>query len=152
MPKFKTTLMQAEGMNATGIEVPAKIVEGFGQGKRPKVVLTVKGHTYRSTIAVMGGKYMIGVPKEHREAASVKGGDKIEVTLELDTAPREVDVPKDLAAALKKAKMTEAFDKLSFTHRKEHVRAINEAKAAETRARRIDKCVEMLKAGKRAGV
>jgi bifunctional DNA-binding transcriptional regulator/antitoxin component of YhaV-PrlF toxin-antitoxin module len=152
MPTFKTTLKQAEAMNATGIEIPAAIVEGFGQGKRPKVVLTVKNHTYRGTVAVMGGKYMIGVPKEHREAAGVKGGDKIEVTLELDDQPRIVDVPDDLAKALKKAKMTAAFDKLSYTHRKEHVRAINEAKAAETRARRIDKCVEMLKAGKREGV
>ena len=152
MPKFKTTLLQAEGMNATGIEVPPEIVDKLGQGKRPKVVLTVNGHTYRSTVAVMGGKYMVGVPKEHREAIGAKGGDKIEVLLELDAAPREVEVPKDLAAALKTAKVREAFEKLSFTHRKEHVRAINEAKAAETRQRRIDKCVEMLKAGKREGV
>jgi len=152
MPKFKTTLLQAKGMNATGIEIPPAIIDGFGQGKRPKVVLTVKGHTYRSTVAVMGGKYMIGVPQEHREAAGVKGGDKIEVSLELDTAPRVVEVPKDLAAALKKAKVADKFDKLSYTHRKEHVRAINEAKAAETRQRRIDKCIEMLKAGKREGV
>jgi bifunctional DNA-binding transcriptional regulator/antitoxin component of YhaV-PrlF toxin-antitoxin module len=152
MPKFKTTLHQAKDMNATGIEIPAEIIEGFGQGKRPKVVLTLKGHTYRSTVAVMGGRYMVGVPAEHREAAGVKGGDKIEVQLELDTAPRLVEIPKDLAAALKKAKVAAAFDKLSYTHRKEHVRAINEAKAAETRARRIDKCVEMLKAGKREGV
>lgn len=152
MPKFKTILRQAEGMNATGIEIPPEIVEGFGQGKRPKVVLTVKGHTYRSTVAVMGGKYMVGVPKEHREAAGAKPGEKIEVLLELDDAPRVVEVPDDLAKALKKAKMTAAFDKLSYTHRKEHVRTINEAKQAETRLRRIDKCVEMLKAGKREGV
>jgi uncharacterized protein YdeI (YjbR/CyaY-like superfamily) len=91
------------------------------------------------------------VPKEHRAAAGVKAGETIEVDLQLDTAPRIVEVPKDLAAALKKARMAEAFDKLSYTHRKEHVRAINEAKAAETRARRIDRCIEMLKAGKREG-
>ena len=152
MPKFKTTLLQAKDMNATGIEIPTKIIEGFGQGKRPKVVLTLKGHTYRSTVAFMGGKYMVGVPLVHREAAGVKGGDSIEVSLELDTAPRIVDVPKDLAKALKTAKVHEAFDKLSYTHRKEHVRAIEEAKAPETRQRRIDRCVEMLKAGKREGV
>ena len=152
MPKFKTKLRQAEDMNATGIEIPEKIIEALGQGKRPKVVLTVKGHTYRSTVAVMGGKYMIGVPKEHREAAGAKPGEMIEVELDLDTEPRVVEVPKDLAGALKKAKMTEKFDKLSYTHRKEHVRAINEAKQAETRLRRIDRCVEMLKAGKREGV
>lgn len=141
MPKFKTTLLRAEGMNATGIEIPPEIVDKFGQGKRPRVVLTVKGHTYRSTVAVMGGKYMIGVPKEHREAAGIKGGDRIEVSLELDTAPREVDIPKDLAAALKKAGATKGFDALSYTFRKEHVRSIAEAKAEDTRARRIEKAV-----------
>ena len=150
--KFKTKLLQAEGMNATGIQIPPKIIEGLGAGKRPKVVLKVKKHSYRSTVAVMGGKYMIGVPKEHREAAGVRAGEMIEVDLQLDTAPRIVEVPKDLAAALKKAKVADAFDKLSYTHRKEHVRAINEAKAAETRARRIARCVEMLKAGRREGV
>lgn len=144
--KFRTKLLQAEGMNATGIEIPPKIVESFGAGKKPKVVLKVKDHSYRSTVAVMGGKYMVGVPKEHREAAGVKAGEVIEVDLELDTAPRTVEVPKDLAVALKKAKLTAAFDKLSYTHRKEHVRAINEAKAAKTRQRRIEKCVEIVAA------
>jgi uncharacterized protein YdeI (YjbR/CyaY-like superfamily) len=100
----------------------------------------------------LGGKFMVGVPKEHREAAGIKGGDKIEVALDLDDGPREVEIPKDLAAALNKAKVREAFDKLAYTHRKEHVRSITEAKAAETRQRRIDKCIDMLKAGKRAGV
>ena len=146
MPTFKTTLFQAEGMNATGIVVPDKIVDGFGQGKKPKVAVTINGYTYRNTVAVMGGKYMVGVAKEHREKAGIKGGDKIEVTLELDTAPREVDVPKDFAAALKKAGARAAFDKLAFTHRKEHVRSIEEAKAAETRARRIERSIAELKA------
>jgi bifunctional DNA-binding transcriptional regulator/antitoxin component of YhaV-PrlF toxin-antitoxin module len=141
MPKFKTILKQAKDMNATGIEIPPEIIEGFGQGKRPKVVLTVKGHTYRSTVAVMGGRYMIGVPSEHRAAAGVKGGDRIEVQLELDDAPRVVEIPADLAAALKKAKATAGFDALSYTFRKEHVRSINEAKADDTRARRIEKAV-----------
>jgi hypothetical protein len=149
MPKFKTTLKQAKGMNAVGIEIPAAIVESFNAGKRPKVTITLKDHTYRNTVAVMGGKYMVGVAAEHREKAGVKGGDKVEVTLELDTAPREVEVPKDFAAALKKAGARAAFDKLSFTHRKEHVRAIEEAKAPETRARRIEKSVAMVLAGKK---
>lgn len=144
MPKFKTTLRVATGMDAMGIEVPPAIVEGFEQGKRPKVSVTLKGYTYRSTVSVMGGKYMLPLAKVHREAAGVTGGDKVEVTLELDTAPREVEVPKDLAAALKKAGARAAFDKLAFTHRKEHVRAIEEAKAAETRARRIEKAVAMV--------
>jgi hypothetical protein len=144
MPKFKTTLLQAKGMNATGIEIPPEIVEGLGAGKKPPVKVTIKGYTYRNTVAVMGGKYMVGVAAEHREKAGVKGGDKVEVTLELDTAPREVEVPKDLAAALKKAGARAAFDKLAFSHRKEHVRAIEEAKAPETRMRRIEKAVAMV--------
>ena len=140
--KFKTTLVQAEGMNATGIIVPPEIVEKLGGGKRAPVRVTINGYTYRSTVFVMGGKFLVGVAAEHRVKAKVKGGDKIEVTLELDDAPRTVELPADLAAALKKAKARAAFDALSFTHRKEHVRAIEEAKAPETRARRIAKAVE----------
>ena len=149
MPKFKTTVMQAEGMNATGIVVPEEIVEKLGAGKKPKVNVAIKGYTYRSTIAVMGGKYMLPLAREHRDTAGVKGGDKVEVTLELDTAPREVEVPKDFAAALKKAGLTKDFAALAFTHRKEHVRAIEEAKAPETRLRRIEKAVAMVQAKKK---
>lgn len=149
MPKFKTALMQAEGMNATGIVIPDAVVEALGDGKKPKVAVTINGYTYRSTVAVMGGKYMVGVAKEHREKAGIKGGDRIEVTLELDTAPREVEVPKDFAAALKKAGLTKDFAALAFTHRKEHVRAIEEAKAPETRLRRIEKAVAMVAAKKK---
>jgi hypothetical protein len=149
MPKFKTIVMQAEGMNATGIVVPDEIVERLGAGKKPKVAVTLKGHTYRSTVAVMGGKYMLPLAREHRDAAGVKGGDNVEVSLELDTAPREVEVPKDFAAALKKAGLTKDFAALAFTHRKEHVRAIEEAKAPETRLRRMEKAVAMVRAMKK---
>ena len=144
MPKFKITLHKAEDMDAMGIEVPPAVVEGFGQGKRPKVTVTFNGYTYRSTVAVMRGKYLLPLAKVHREASGVKDGQKVEITLELDTAPREVEVPKDFAAALKKAGLRAAFDKLAFTHRKEHVRAIEEAKAPETRLRRIDKALAMV--------
>ncbi|MDP3736750.1 MAG: YdeI/OmpD-associated family protein [Hyphomonadaceae bacterium] len=149
MPKFKTTVMQAEGMNATGIVVPDEIMEKLGAGKKPKVSVTLKSYTYRSTIAVMGGKFMLPLAREHRDAAGVKGGDKVEVALELDTAPREVEVPKDFAVALKKAGLTKDFAALAFTHRKEHVRAIEEAKAPETRLRRIEKAVGMVQAKKK---
>jgi len=108
--------------------------------------VTINGYTYRSTVAVMGGRYMIGVAAEHRAAAKVAAGETRKVTLELDAAPRTVDVPADLAKALKAAGATKAFDKLSYTHRKEHVRAIEEAKKPETRARRIEKAVEMVSA------
>jgi hypothetical protein len=146
MPKFKVTLRKAEAMDAMGIEVPPAVVEKLGQGKRPKVTVTLNGYTYRSTVAVMGGKFLLPLAKVHREACGVKDSAKVEVTLELDTAPREVDVPKDLAAALKKAGLRAAFDALAFTHRKEHVRAIEEAKAPETRTRRIEKAVAMVAA------
>ena len=146
MPKFKTAIMQAEGMDATGIVVPDAVVEKLASGKRPKVAVTLNGYTYQSTVAVMGGQFMLPLAKAHREAAGVKPGQKVGITLELDTAPREVEIPKDFAAALKKAGLRAAFDKLAFTHRKEHVRAIEEAKAAETRARRIDKALAMVAA------
>lgn len=148
MPKFTFTLRKAEAMDAMGIVVPEKIVAGFGQGKRPKVTVTLNGYTYRSTVAVMGGKFMLPLAKVHREASGVKDNTKVEVTLELDAAPREVEVPKDLAAALKKAGVRAGFDALAFTYRKEHVRSIEEAKAPETRARRIEKAVAMAAAKK----
>ena len=148
MPKFKTTVMQAEGMNATGIVVPDAVVAKLGPSRKPKVVITLKGYTYRSTVAVMDGQFLLPLAKEHRDNAGVKAGDKVEVILEVDDAPREVEVPKDLAAALKKAGLRAAFDALAFSHRKEHVRAIEGAKALETRLRRIEKAVATVAAKK----
>ena len=143
MPTFKTTLHGVEGMNATGIEIPPGIVEALGSGKRPKIVVTVGGLTYRSTAAVMGGRYMVGVTQEQRAATGLKAGDEIEVSIELDTAPREVQAPADLLAAMDAAGARAAWDRLAYSHRKEHVRAIEEAKAPETRQRRIEKAVAM---------
>ena len=133
-------------MQATGLEVPAEIVDALGQGKRPKVIVTINGHSYRSTVAALGGTYMLALAKEHRDAAGVKAGDSIEVTLEADTLPRTVEVPADLAAALKQAGATAAFDALSYSARKEHARQVESAKAPETRQRRIDKIVSQLAA------
>jgi hypothetical protein len=135
--KFTTTLLQGERKNVVGIVVPTAIVEGLGGGKRAPVKVTLKGYSYRSTLAVMGGSVMVGVAAEHRQAAGVEGGQTLEVQIELDTAPRTVEVPPDLAAALDEAGVRAAFDALAVSHRKEHVRSINEAKAAETRQRRI---------------
>ena len=143
MPTFTTTLHGVADMNATGIEIPAAIVEGLNAGKRPKVTVTINGSTLRSTVAVMGGRYVVGVNAEQRARSGTKAGDQIEVTLELDTAPREVEAPPDLLAALQAAGVREAWERLSFTHRKEHVRAIEDAKAPETRLRRIEKAVAM---------
>jgi hypothetical protein len=144
MPTFTTTVIQADGMNATGIVVPSATVEQLASGRRPKVRVTLKGYTYRSTVAVMGGQFLVPLAAEHRDKAGVRAGDRVAVTLELDTAPREVEVPADLAAELKKAGARAAFDALAYTHRKEHVRAIEDAKAPATRARRIARAVQMV--------
>jgi uncharacterized protein YdeI (YjbR/CyaY-like superfamily) len=109
------------------------------------VRVTINGYTYRSTVAAMGGKFMVGVAAEHREKAGVEGGQIVEVTLDLDTSPREVDVPADLTQALQMAGVIESFEKLAFSRRKEHVRVINDAKTPETRQRRIDKTIDGLK-------
>ena len=142
--KFHTTLLQPEGRSVTGIEVPPEIIAALGGGKKPPVALAVNGYSYRSTVAVMGGTYMVGFSSEHRAASGLKGGDTIEVDITLDDAPRTVEVPEDFARALEVAGARAAFDKLAFSHRKEHVRAIEEAKTAETRAQRIEKAAAML--------
>jgi hypothetical protein len=144
-PTFKTKLIQAEGKNATGISVPPDVVAQLGKQKRPKVVVTVNGYTYRSTVAPYGDVFMLPLSQEHRAAAGLKAGDDIEVTLELDEEPRTVEVPEDLATALaQKPGAREAFDKLAFSVRKEHVRQVESSKAQETRERRIANIVGKL--------
>ena len=144
MAKFRTTITQ-EGKTATGIQVPPEIVEGFGAGKKPPVLVTMNGKTYRSTIAVMGGLYMVGVSAENRALTGVKGGDEVEVGIELDTAPRIYELPDDLAAALAaKPGATEAFHAAAPSKRKEFVRQVNDAKTPETRDRRIANIVATL--------
>ena len=145
MPKFRTTLLEA-GKTAVGMVVPPDIVESLGAGKRPPVRITINGYSYRNTIAVMGGKFMVGVSAEHRAGANVKGGDVVEVGIELDTAPREVSDPADFAAALDAdAGAKRAFDKLSFSNRQRHVLSVEGTKNPETRARRIAKAIDTLR-------
>jgi len=135
---FTTNVQQEVGMNATGIPVPAEAVAALGTQKRPKVTVSLNGYTYRSTVAAYGDVFMLPLSAEHREAAGVKAGDEVEVTIELDLAPRTVEVPEDLAAALSaKLGAAAAFDALSYSTRKEYVRQVEEAKALETRDRRI---------------
>ena len=143
--KFHTTILQT-GKNTAGINVPADVIEKLGGGKRPLVRVTVKKYTYRSAVAVMGDKYMISFNSVHREASGVQGGDEVDVTLELDLAPRTVELPKDLKTALTKAGALDAFEKSAPSMKKEYVRQVEEAKAQETRARRIAKIVERLSA------
>jgi hypothetical protein len=144
---FTTTVEQAEGKNATGLRVPAEAITALGKQKRPKVVVSLNGYSYRSTVAAYGDVFMLPLAKEHRDAAGVKAGDRVEVTLELDSAPRTVDVPDDLAAALAaQPGARTAFDDLAYSVRKEHVRQVETAKAQETRERRIAKIVAGLAA------
>jgi hypothetical protein len=146
--RFRATVEQA-GRTATGIEVPETVVEGLGAGKRPPVRVTINGYTYRSTVASMGGRFMVGVSAENREASGVVGGDVVDVDIELDTSPREATVPPDFAKALKKdAKAKKTFDGLSYSNKGWHVQSIEGAKTDETRQRRIAKSVAALREGR----
>ena len=146
--RFRTTVMQGD-KTATGIRIPDEIVEALGSGRRPAVTITINGFTYRSSVATVSGSYMIGVSAENRAGAGVAGGDEVDVDIELDTAPREVSVPDDFAAALDAtAKARATFDGLSYSNKSWHVLQVTGAKTDETRQRRIAKSVEMLAEGR----
>jgi len=130
--------------NNTGIEVPPDVIEALGGGKRPAVKVSVNGFEYASTVGVMGGKALIPFSSDKRAASGIKGGDPITVDVELDTAPRTVELPDDLAAALAQAGLRERFDARSPSGRKAHVTSVESAKAAETRARRVEAVVTKL--------
>jgi hypothetical protein len=133
-----TTTVELGGQTATGLVVPDDVVDALGAGKRPPVTVTLGGHTYRSTIARRGDRYLLPLSAENRAAAGVAAGEQVEVDVEVDTAPRTVEVPADLAAALATDPAArERFDALPYTHRKEHVRAVESAKAEATRQRRV---------------
>ena len=146
--RFHTTIEQGD-KTATGIRVPPDVVEALAAGKRPKVRVTIRGFTYRSSIAVMGGEYMVGVSAENRAGAGVAGGDEVDVDIELDTAPREVTVPPDFAAALDaEPNARRTLDGLSYSNKSWHVLQIEGAKTDETRQRRIGKSIEALRDGR----
>jgi bifunctional DNA-binding transcriptional regulator/antitoxin component of YhaV-PrlF toxin-antitoxin module len=146
---IEVVLEKHPSMEATGITIPFDVEQVFGS-KRVPVRATVNGAVYRGSIVRMGGKYMLGIPKAFREEAGISAGDKIKVTIEADDQPRTVDVPKDLAAAIKEAGLSSAWERLSYTHQKEHARAVEEAKRPETRIKRIEKTVAEL-SRKRSG-
>lgn len=146
--RFRTSLIQTD-KTATGFRLPDEVVAALGSGRRPKVLVTINGYTYRNSVAVMGGESWIGVSAEHRAGAGVKGGDDIDVDLELDTAPREVAIPADFAAALDaEPAARRTFDGLSYSSRSWHVLSIEGAKTNETRVRRIEKSVATLREGR----
>jgi hypothetical protein len=146
--RFRTTMLTA-GKTALGFEIPPDVVEGLGAGKRPPVLVTINGYTYRNTVAVYGGVYMIGVSAENRAQARVKGGDEVDVDLELDTAPREVEVPPELQAALDADPAAKAtFEALSYSNKSWHALQVTGTNNPETRARRIEKNVAALHEGR----
>jgi hypothetical protein len=146
--RFKAVILQS-GKTATGIVVPPEVVEGLNGGKKPAVTVTLRGHTYRSTVATMGGDFMIPVSSEIRRITGVAGGDEVEVELSLDTAPRELEIPEDFATALERApEAKQFFESLSYSNKRRFTWSINDAKTPETRLRRIEKSIESLRAGK----
>jgi bifunctional DNA-binding transcriptional regulator/antitoxin component of YhaV-PrlF toxin-antitoxin module len=145
---FNTTILQMG--NNTGINVPDEVVEKLGAGKKPPVIVTVNDFTYRNTIAVMGGKFMIGVSADIRSKTGIKGGDKVKVTLELDTKPREVEVPADFQRLLdKNSKARQFFETLSYSNKQRYVLPLGQARTEETRQRRMEKAINDLIEGKK---
>jgi hypothetical protein len=144
-----TTIIQGSG-NKAGIEVPQELVNALGAGRRPPVVVTINGQSYRSSIGVMGGHNMIGVSAANRELTGASAGDTVEVDIELDTQPRVIDVPEDLGAALDADPNAKAFyATLPYSSQRRYVEPIADAKTEVTRARRIAKVVADLNAGKK---
>ena len=145
--RFRTTLV-LNGKTATGIQVPEEVVAALGSGKRPPVHVTIGKHTYRSTVAPMGGQFWLPVSAENRTAAGVAAGEEVDVDVELDTEPRTVVPPPDFAEALRRdAAAGKAFAELSYSHQRRHVLAIEDAKTPETRERRIAKAIAILRDG-----
>jgi hypothetical protein len=143
--RFQATV-ELGGKTATGIRVPEEVVTGLGSHRRPPVRVTVGAHTYRTTVAPMGGAYFVPLSAENRSLAGVAAGDQVDVDIELDTAPREVTVPAELAAALEREPgARQAFDALSTSRRREHARQVETAKAEATRQRRIAKVLDELR-------
>jgi uncharacterized protein YdeI (YjbR/CyaY-like superfamily) len=146
--KFHTTLLQS-GKTAVGMQVPDEIVEALGAGKRPPVRVTINGYTYRNTIAVMGGMFMVGVSAENREKARVAGGQEVDVDIELDTEPRELALPSDFSEALdREPDAKRFFNSLSYSRQQALVQPISQAKTPETRQRRLEKALQGLRDGR----
>jgi hypothetical protein len=145
--RFESTV-ELGGKTATGIRVPDEVIEALGSSKRPPVTITINGYTYRTTAVRMGGQFYVPLSAENRDGAGVAAGDGVTVDIEADTAPREVTLPDDLAAAMDDDARA-AYDALSYTHRKEWVRWVEEAKKPETRETRIERTVTGLREGKK---
>jgi hypothetical protein len=142
-------LLEQTGKTAVGFAVPEDVVLGLGKGKRPPVRVTINGYTYRSTVAPMDGRYLVGVSAENRAGAGVAGGETHDIELQLDDAPRAVALPDDLAGALAAEPAARStFEKLSPSNQGYHVTLLEGAKSEETRARRLDKSIAALREGR----
>ncbi len=143
-----TTDLEATGGTTTGFVVPDEVVEALGAGRRPKVAATVKGHTWRTSIASMGGRYLLAASAAVREAAGIAAGETHTLTVEVDTAPRTVEVPEDLAAALAGSPVAAtAWGDLTYSQQRRHAESVLAAKKPETRSRRVAAVVEALLPG-----
>lgn len=142
--RYKTRIVAGQSKNVAGIEIPPEIIEALGSGQRPRVRITVNGYSYVSTVAKMAGTFMIGLSQEHRKASGLAGGDQVDVRLEVLTEAPEIAIPPDLESAMARAKVLDKFKKAAPSRRKEWVRQVEEAKAPETRTRRIEKVVGQL--------
>jgi len=146
--RFHTTILQGD-KTATGIRIPDEIMTGLGAGKKPPVRITINGHSYRSTVATVDGRPMVGISAENRAGAGVAGGDAVDVDIELDSAPRQVTVPADFAKALDaEPAARRTFDGLSYSNQSWHTLQIDGAKSEETRQRRIARSVDALREGR----
>jgi len=146
--RFRAEL-ESTGKTTAGFEVPEEVVAGLGGGGHPKVSVTVNGFTFRTSIARMGGRFLLGVSAERRARSGIEPGQVLDVDVELDTAPREVEVPDDLAAALAEdAQARKFWDTLSHSKQSWHVDQVTSAKKAETRASRVEKSIAMLRDGR----
>lgn len=132
--------------NHAAIEIPGKNLAELGGNKRAPLKVTLNGYTYQSTAAGMNGQVLVVFPTKDREASGVKAGDTLEVTLELDSGYREVDMPTELQKALKQHGLDKVFHDLNYSTRKEYARQVREAKAEETKQRRIQKVIDALQA------
>lgn len=138
-------IIELDGKTATGVTVPDEVVEALGGGNRPRVRVTLAGYSYQTTVARMRGQFKFPVSAAVREQAGVAAGDQVEVEIELDTSPRELAMPEDLAALLDRDPAAKrAFEKLSYSNQKRHVLAIEGAKTPETRQRRLAKALDEL--------
>lgn len=146
--RFRTTV-EGAGKTAAGMKIPPEVVAALGTSRKPAVKVTINGYTHRSTVAVVNGAFMVGVPPVFREGAGIGPGEEVQVEIELDTEPRVVSVPPDLAAALKRDSAAQrAFEALSYSNQRRLAEPIADAKSDETRERRVAKVMAELQQGR----